>query len=467
MKYGQKKNVEAFLRVQGLNNEAITLIVNNKWKTPATWDRGITLQQHIDVPMHLLFLGVVKTCIQMVHEWMSKRHKCATFVKYTRGALESIQALGLSWCKCIPYKTGKLGGWISEIFLAHARLLHWFYGSIDDVAIDQQFIMPSLPQSSWTKTQNSSWLAIRGLDAKGNAVELRDRVSRYMNMEGGPPPVKEQEGGPVRNVQEMLFSLRLMISHIMESEMTADMIKNIERHILLFLNYFDQFDTNMRKSNEKPTWLTSYNFLCLLNLPKTIEEFGPIRNYWEGGVMGEKLIQVVKPLWNGFRKNWQKSIMDKVMKQMAIQRVKNYASLYQEPKGNENEKKGKQIHLYTSAEVLTSDYNSRKPISIMQLNNGKFMAALKNQKYIEVICGAYSGKICGAHYHCWFLSNGQPKSLQMTNHTTRYCLLLPKMTKNGLPSSAEDPIFTAIDSDWNDIQPNKMLMKPTIFSLID
>jgi hypothetical protein len=162
-----------------------------------------------------------------------------------------------------------------------------------------------------------------------------------MNMEGGPPPVKEQEGGPVRNVQEMLFSLRLMISHIMESEMTADMIKNIERHILLFLNYFDQFDTNMRKSNEKPTWLTSYNFLCLLNLPKTIEEFGPIRNYWEGGVMGEKLIQVVKPLWNGFRKNWQKSIMDKVMKQMAIQRVKNYASLYQEPKGNENEKKRK------------------------------------------------------------------------------------------------------------------------------
>jgi hypothetical protein len=57
----------------------------------------------------------------------------------------------------------------------------------------------------------------------------------------------------------------------------------------------------MRETNEKPTWLASYNFLCLPNLPKTIEEFGPIRNYWEGGVMG-KLIQVVKPLWNGFQK---------------------------------------------------------------------------------------------------------------------------------------------------------------------
>jgi hypothetical protein len=125
VKFGQKY-AEAYLKVQGLNNEAITLIINKKWKMPATWDRGITLSQHIDVPMHLLFLGIVKTCIQMVHEWMTKRHKCATFVKCATGALESIQVLGLSWCKCIPEKTGKLG--------AHARLLHWFYGSIDDVA---------------------------------------------------------------------------------------------------------------------------------------------------------------------------------------------------------------------------------------------------------------------------------------------------------------------------------------------
>ena len=41
------------------------------------------------------------------------------------------------------------------------------------------------------------------------------------------------------------------------------------------------------------------------------------------------------------------------------------------------------------------------------------------------------------------------------------------MTKNGLPSGAEDGIFTAIVSAWNGIEPNKMLKKPTIFNLID
>ena len=82
-------------------------------------------------------------------------------------------------------------------------------------------------------------------------------------------------------------------------------------------------------------------------------------NYWEGGVMGEKLIQVVKPLWNGFRKKWQKSIMDKVMKQMAIQRVKNYASFYQEPKRNENEKKRKAISLVHFSR--SSDFRLQQP----------------------------------------------------------------------------------------------------------
>jgi hypothetical protein len=66
-----KKNVIAYLRVHGINKEATDKILNNEWKYPATWQRGITLSQHIDVPMHLIFLGIVKTCIQLVHDWMT------------------------------------------------------------------------------------------------------------------------------------------------------------------------------------------------------------------------------------------------------------------------------------------------------------------------------------------------------------------------------------------------------------
>jgi hypothetical protein len=68
------------------------------------WTRGTQLTQHVDVPMHLIFLGVVKTNILMVQEWMTKRHNNNTFLNYTAGCLEFIQKMGISWCKCIEYK---------------------------------------------------------------------------------------------------------------------------------------------------------------------------------------------------------------------------------------------------------------------------------------------------------------------------------------------------------------------------
>ena len=188
----------------------------------------------------------------------------------------------------MPYKTGKLGGWVSENYLAHARLITWFYGLIDEVAVDQEFIVPNIPQKHWTRQQNQVWLSIRGLNSTGNAVDLRNRVQTYMSMEGGPPPLAPLEGGSVKNVQQMLFSLKVFISHVMDSSLSLEDIGNIERYIKIFLNYFEHFDKGMRKKGDIPTWITSYNFICLTNIPERMHTFGTIHNYWEGGGMGEK-----------------------------------------------------------------------------------------------------------------------------------------------------------------------------------
>jgi len=80
--------------------------------------------------MHLLFLGVIKTVMQNIQEWMVERNKGSAFIQYSNDKLESMNQLGLDWCKCLPYKTGKLGRWVSENYLAAARLISWFYGPI-------------------------------------------------------------------------------------------------------------------------------------------------------------------------------------------------------------------------------------------------------------------------------------------------------------------------------------------------
>ena len=86
--------------------------------------------------MHLLLLGIQKTMMMQIKRWHTLRGAGATFVRYTKGILESIQNLKLSWCKAIPYKNGKLGGWVSESYLAMARLNKWFYSGIIHINAD-------------------------------------------------------------------------------------------------------------------------------------------------------------------------------------------------------------------------------------------------------------------------------------------------------------------------------------------
>ena len=70
----------------------------------------------------------------------------------------------------------------------------------------------------------------------------------------------------------------------------------------------------MRNETTKPVWLTSYNFMCLLNLPQVAAQLGPIRNLWEGNFCGEGYIRMVKPeMVGGFRKNWQVNLLNRLM----------------------------------------------------------------------------------------------------------------------------------------------------------
>ena len=140
--------MRAFLRVQGLNEEAVSSIkecdascekylkaqsdaegdetfpalvaievdplrnpkLDAMWEFPATWHRSTELRQRIDVAMRLIFLGTIKTCMQDLHDWMVKQQKGSAFLNYSNGMFEAVQKLGLSWSRCQPYKTGKLAG---------------------------------------------------------------------------------------------------------------------------------------------------------------------------------------------------------------------------------------------------------------------------------------------------------------------------------------------------------------------
>ena len=89
----------------------------------------------------------------------------------------------------MPYKTGKLGGWISENYVAAAPLMRWFYSNIDDILDENICKMPETPIKKWHKKFLYDWLKQRHLDTLGNVDALRTRVQQYMNQPEGPPPI--------------------------------------------------------------------------------------------------------------------------------------------------------------------------------------------------------------------------------------------------------------------------------------
>jgi len=450
------------------------------WKYPAVWERGTELSQHIDTIMHLVFLGVVKTTILMIHQYIADCERVQQFIYYATNLFESVSKYKLSWCKSIPYKKGSLGGWVSENFIAACRLMNWFYSGLDVVIKEDVIILApeGKPQSKWTKKENMSWLKIRGLTTKGLALELKERVSECMNHPAGPPDILPPRGSYVPYIFDVLTSLKAMVARIMIKNVTEESINDVDIHIKIFLQCFHRFDITMQKKDveTKPKWLTSYNFISLTNIPNILEQFGPVRNLWEGGGLGEKIIQLMKPTWFGFRKNWQVNMMDRLLKSMALSRIrKSDVTLISEENEEDEDDTDeaikvnysqKLVHVYKSEEDVNIRFLQHEPLSIVVTKDNNFACLLPFGIMKELNCSRYHHQKVGANYYVWRLGNVTNKSSRplSTQDVKHYCLLLPQLfpdTENNLISSEKS--YTLIDNEWNEISVDKTIKTPDFY----
>jgi len=154
------------------------------------------------------------------------------------------------------------------------------YSCVQDIVPDAIYEEPRKEQQKWSQKENQQWLQMRALDSTGNAATVHERVMHYMQLPRGLPNIVPPKGGLSINVSTMVYSLHAMLGRLMKMEMTNDDICNAMWHIKLFLSS-------------------------------------------EGGGQGEKIISLLKPVWYGFRKNWHKNLLQNVLQQVAIKRVRH------------------------------------------------------------------------------------------------------------------------------------------------
>ncbi len=198
--------------------------------------------QSIDVIMHLLFLGVVKTVVISLDEWLKLRGKSERFLSCAC-YLSAVSELQLSWCKVIKFSGGKMAGWVSENYLGLVRILPWFYSELESIE-EVTYTAPSKPQKQWTSVENRQWLMAHGIPCRNlRAKELQLLVST--NIIEATIQIVPPAGGTVEQVLDVVLSLFVMTCEVMNHVATPCTIKSLRRKIIVFLSCYDKFDANM------------------------------------------------------------------------------------------------------------------------------------------------------------------------------------------------------------------------------
>lgn len=106
---------------------------------------------------------------------------------------------------------------------------------------------------------------------------------------------------------------------------------------------------------------------------------------------------------------------------------------------------------YSSYNEVEKIFNNRQPLFVVKLKaeNDFFCIVKNNNEMVQLRCGELSCmSSTGAAYHLWDLvsNEGQRNLCTPTNDAIQhYRILLPKLSKRGLPNQGDENIYTLIN----------------------
>ena len=141
------------------------------------------------------------------------------------------------------------------------------------------------------------------------------------------------------------------------------------------------------QKKEKPQWIASYNYLCLLNLQKSAERFGPLNTIWEGGYIGEGCLCILKPyMKRGLRKNWEHNTHRGVLKRKTFDYICNQ---FVEHCQLEETKK---YNIYCDKHEVKINLMENITLLCVERIDGSFVFILRNKQQIYLNIGNLKGK---------------------------------------------------------------------------
>ena len=443
---------------------------------PASWCiPGVEVENIVEAVMHLLFLGITKDVLMLVHEWLSCSTRKQPFLDVVGGKkiVETVENMSICWCKAKGYGiSGKFGGHVSEHYLATARLLPWIMIWVQRIKPEKQWVEPDKGLPQWSLDQCNTWLKLRGLPyGKMKLPAKKVLISRYRNQPGGEPPLMVKKGGPLNALHHVMMSLYAFLPRVMVDHVTEDIAKDAERHIRIFLDAFEDVDKAIREgkpkcqsepgvdvdsddehSSRKSKSCSKGNHLGLVNIPDMMRNLGPLRGYWDGGSKGEQSLQDTKSLQTGSGVD-PEHVMKKVTELGAIRRMK----WSRERKQSSPLRCPKNFCRYCPENYAREwvEVGTLQPVScVFYIPEKMFWLQLKNGMEIRLVPEKTAGTFVGLEYFSFSIPLNlkehihRKSKVQTSIDDTGYefCILLPLPCDFNNEITAEPP-HTGIDVD--------------------
>ena len=445
---------------------AINDIVPKQWMKQS----GAINERYIDAIMHLVFYGIGGSTVQEVTNYLKMKKKHASFKDKVNCITKEIEDLRLDWCKLMSYKEGSFGGWIAENWIAYLRISKWVYGILDILIDDKEYCPPDKAVTRWTKAENIEWLKARGLTHVGNANDLKQLVKSYMNQPEEAPPILLPRGGHVNNAINLVRSMATMVSLIMTDHTSPNLITKVDHSIRIYLTMAHRFEINQEKDkSRKYNWVSKSNYLSLLNLPRQMELYGPLRLYWEGGYRGEGLIQDIKGIINhGLTSGWQRNTLKKFYNNRSLSFLAEehnckIDSNYLSYDIDRNYKR------YGKVDSIAEQFHKHLPLSIIYSKTGVYYVAIDKRESLQVLRNTFTHSHGGLDFYIWKLLETDALPTPTKIEIQCYCLLLPKIDNDQLDINVESNsrVYACINSDWKEHVKNKGFSTPRNISSED
>ena len=405
--------MEEIFRKGRVNNHGVTRReLHNIESIPEVWSSSLSLSGFMISPMHLIFLGVVKSIVGVFRS-------CCLHFKKSKAFLRKVEPLMLN------ISDYKLKSWRLEIF-NYGSSTAYTTGWLCDNCVAFSRIMPV-----------TFTVLFNGIVEKSN-----EKYSQSL----------------VEALSATIISLFVLIYQVMSPDDISPAV--IHQHVKVFLSCCHQLELSREDwvKEKEHFWVKKPNFVTLLRLADQIQHYGPVR--FANELNTEREIQFIKPIMTNLRQT-QSYVKLKLEKMQQTEVLDILCAKTKENPENkedwfmlESRVRGNGFIIYRDYKTITDKMKSKESIvACRRKNSDQMYVAYGTRKQIHLVALDVNRNHAGEHHLALYYSRIELRQVTIQNIPSfdtfitafpNTCLVIPlldgKRNKNN--------VWTVICSSW-------------------